>query len=880
MVNDLITTQLQLEADMYGSGVDRFYKNNERALASDNASDTDWSRRMITQLVDPMAAGIVAYFDFYAKKRGTKPVALSKIRLAQPYRAAYIAIKVIMDALGSTKFDANWIVTNIGRRIEDQVRFTNLEEAAPKYIARIKESLAQRGSSSYDHQHKVFVATEKKLVEEAEREAKLDRWVSWDEAECKHVGSVLVGIFERSVLFEGQPIIRKEIRAVSNKGTIAYITPAPNITRWIDAYKEAVGGLAPNYAPCVVPPRDWTSPFTGGYYTDELSSSMTLVKQRNKKHLRKLTPQQMPKVYKAVNFMQKVGWQVSEKVLATANELVSLGLPYALPARDAEDWKDKNPCPVPEHLSGLRGEQLKAALTPAEWAAFGDWKTVAREKYDEEAERVANYHEVVRTLGQANQYTKFDAFYFVYSTDFRGRVYCQSSLLSPQGGDLQKGLIKFSEGLPLGSEDGEFWFKVHGANVWGWDKKPLATRALNVEAAEFVQMCKDIAMDPITFNEWVNADKPWQFLNWCFEYAELLEHVEAGNPAATYVSYIPVALDGSCSGIQHYSMMLRDEVGGAAVNLLPSDSPNDIYRSVLDVAMKTVQAVADAEEQYDKPKKSQLTDEQYAAIAAEWIRLGPDRGLTKKSVMTLPYGSTQMTCREHVQSWLKDLQKAENKAAKAEGREPLKAYYFGDTGSEMPIKEAISFMSSIIWKSIGRVVIAARAAMKYIKAVTNVVAKMNKPLIFTAPTGHITYQEIFVGHINRVETQLMGATKFTMMQPTKVIDVNRMLNSAAPNFVHTGDAAHLVWVTCDVADAGINSLALIHDSFGTHACNTGRLGKIIRLAAITIYETFDVITSFKTEQEDRLLMAFDMVTVPAKGKLDLNKLLESDYAFA
>jgi DNA-directed RNA polymerase len=37
-----------------------------------------------------------------------------------------------------------------------------------------------------------------------------------------------------------------------------------------------------------------------------------------------------------------------------------------------------------------------------------------------------------------------------------------------------------------------------------------------------------------------------------------------------FVSHLPVAFDGSCNGLQNYSMMLRDEVGGAATNLVPS----------------------------------------------------------------------------------------------------------------------------------------------------------------------------------------------------------------------------------------------------------------------------------------------------------------------
>ena len=35
--------------------------------------------------------------------------------------------------------------------------------------------------------------------------------------------------------------------------------------------------------------------------------------------------------------------------------------------------------------------------------------------------------------------------------------------------------------------------------------------------------------------------------------------------------------DGSCNGLQHYAAMGRDQLGGEAVNLTPSDKPRDTY---------------------------------------------------------------------------------------------------------------------------------------------------------------------------------------------------------------------------------------------------------------------------------------------------------------
>ncbi|GFH30236.1 DNA-directed RNA polymerase, partial [Haematococcus lacustris] len=38
--------------------------------------------------------------------------------------------------------------------------------------------------------------------------------------------------------------------------------------------------------------------------------------------------------------------------------------------------------------------------------------------------------------------------------------------------------------------------------------------------------------------------------------------------------------DGSCNGLQHYAALARDSRGAAAVNLVPSDKPQDVYSAV------------------------------------------------------------------------------------------------------------------------------------------------------------------------------------------------------------------------------------------------------------------------------------------------------------
>lgn len=48
------------------------------------------------------------------------------------------------------------------------------------------------------------------------------------------------------------------------------------------------------------------------------------------------------------------------------------------------------------------------------------------------------------------------------------------------------------------------------------------------------------------------------------------------------------ALAGSCNGLQHYAALGLDSKGGAQVNLVPTNKPQDVYTGVCDVVKEKV----------------------------------------------------------------------------------------------------------------------------------------------------------------------------------------------------------------------------------------------------------------------------------------------------
>lgn len=872
-MQNLHAIQLQLEEEMFNGGIRRFEADQQRQIASGNESDTAWNRRLLSELIAPMAEGIQAYKEEYEGKKGRAPRALAFLQCVENEIAAYITMKVVMDML-NTDVTLQAFSMSIAERIEDQVRFSKLEGHAAKYFEKVKKSLKASRTKSYRHAHNVAVVAEKSV---AAKDADFDRWEAWPKDTQLQIGTTLLEILEASVFYNGEPVFVRAMRSFGGK-TIYYLQTSETVGQWIAAFKEHVAQLAPAYAPCVVPPRPWKSPFNGGFHTEKVASRVRLVKG-DREHVRKLTVKQMPKVYKAINALQNTKWQVNQEVLAVAEDVIRLDLGYGVPSfKPLIDKENKPANPVPVEFQHLRGRELKEMLSEEQWQAFINWKGECARLYTAETKRGSKSAAVVRMIGQARKYSAFESIYFVYAMDSRSRVYAQSSTLSPQSNDLGKSLLRFTEGRKIDSSEALKWFLVLGANLWGWDKKTFDVRQSNVLDGDFQDMCRDIAADPLTFTQWAKADEPYQFLAWCFEYSRYLDALDEGTQA-DFETHLPVHQDGSCSGIQHYSAMLRDEVGAKAVNLKPSDAPQDIYGAVAQVVISKNALYMDAAEGTTFTSGSlTLSGSDLRAMASAWDSVGITRGLTKKPVMTLPYGSTRLTCRDSVIDYIVDLEEKEAQMAVAEGRAANRVHPFDDNGDLTPAK-AYNYMTALIWPSISEVVKAPVVAMQMIRKLARFAAKRNEGLEYTLPTGFILKQKIMATEMLRVRTCLMGDIKMSLQVETDVVDETAMMGAAAPNFVHGHDASHLILTVCHLVDEGVTSIAVIHDSFGTHADNTAKLRHALKSEMVGMYSEGNALQKLLDEHEERWLVETG-IEVPEQGNFDLNEIMDSDYCFA
>lgn len=865
--------QVELEERMTGLGQERFWRRIERAKKVGNETATDYGQRLMKEAIAPLSAAIRSFItDAITGKPGRRVAASTLLTEIHPDTAAFLTTKTVLDS-ASINLTLTFVAISVGRTIEDEIRFRFYRGENPAYYDAIMRNQRERKKRPR-HIRKVLILKMGRAG---------SKWVAWSVADKLQVGMKCIDLLIESTGLVEAVLDTTRVKKGKRRATKRLVLTAET-QKWIENRNAATELLTPAYLPMVMPPKPWTSPFSGGYWTDVVRH-VRLVKTSNRDYLEDLRHTEMPAVYEAINAIQDTAWRVNTSVLETLARVWDAGLEVGqLPAR--EDF----PLPTKPHDIETNEEARKA------------WSKAATRVHEKNERLRSKRLQVAKTLWVAEMFKDDAAIYFPHQMDFRGRVYAVSMFLNPQACDYAKALLTFSNGKPINNEAAAEWLMIHGANTYGYDKASLDER---------VQWVKDnrprilaCASDPLANRWWCDADKPWQFLAFCFDFTGYY------NTGYGYVSALPIALDGTCNGLQHFSAMLRDEVGGRAVNLVPSDKPQDIYQRVAGRVIERLEEIAGGS-LYTAEKEPRLirtkhwiaewgrlfcpavddfvpvndeacpgcrmprtkawgfptkvaTPTEQQMMAQQWLAFGITRKTTKRPVMILPYGGTLYACRQYTKLHLQE-------------RVMLgEQHPFGDD-----VKPAVQFLASIIWSSIGDVVVAAKAAMGWLQKVARVMSEAKLPITWTTPVGFPVRQAYPNLTIRRINTMLNGETyKPVVQEEGEGLDLKRQITGISPNFVHSMDGAALMASVCKARRLGIDSFAMIHDSYGTVAADTLAMAYALREAFVEMYQDQDVLASLLQVPLSEVVPDVASIAMPSMGSLDIKRVKESDFFFA
>ncbi|MGH1375998.1 MAG: DNA-directed RNA polymerase [Alphaproteobacteria bacterium] len=868
---DLRNQQDILENISRGLSIDQYRKNTQGAIDNKRESGTAYGQSLMMNYVGSISDAIKLIIDKNTDSVGRNNLALKYFQSIEPEALAFIALRGVIDSITKKDTLSN-VASKIGRLVELEIQTRVLKEQRAEEYKKAKEKL-------------------KKATTTRQRRALIGSIYNRIEINKEGINSttaIKLGVKLIDIIINTTGLVEIK-REISKKTQTNYIVPTEELSQWIQDKNAHCELLSPVYLPCVIPPKDWTSPKKGGYHS-KFHKSVPLVKTKGetKRYREMLATHEMPKVYQGINTLQRTKWKINKDVLNVMSECVEkgidLGKEKVIPPQ--EDYSEI-PCSSCGELVSI--SKTNNRNTSANHKCFGKdeegkdtevtrkWKREAHEMHQNNVALRSRRLSLAKIMWVAGLVKDFPAIYFPYNMDFRGRVYAIPNHLNPQGVDHAKALITFAEGKPIEDPIAGSWLAIQGANTYGngEDKGTFTERVQFIGGLE--DEIRATVEDPINNKSfWTEASKPWQFLAFCFEWVGYLDAERNGE---SFVSHLPIAQDGSCSGIQHFSAMLKDEEGGSAVNLVPMERPQDIYQKVCEKAQNRFRLEANGyiKGELDDPDAEIIEPNPYA----KWLLTLPlDRDMTKTQVMTVPYGLTSRSCTEYTAEYFNDLRKS------------LGIHKDDWLATDWKV---IQYASSVIWDCIGTTVVGAKEAMKWLQDCVDVALDTrDKPIVWDTPMGLPVMQSYRDYKGKKIEIACEKQRTQFVVRDTQEEGVckKRMKTGIAPNFVHSMDASHLILTVCNsFEEFNITDYAVIHDSFGTHAASSQDLANCLRATFVEMYTDQSILEDFlykmmsylvgkECSSDDYAQALAALPKVPDARKLDLYLVSNSKYFFS
>ena len=480
----------------------------------------------------------------------------------------------------------------------------------------------------------------------------------------------------------------------------------------------------------------------------------------------------LSKVMEGLNALGKIPWKINKTVLDAAWKCWDDGIVLGdIPAQ--VDFEVPPLPPKMEYKDYKTLGDLEKESSLAEYRKYREQLS----RHNRFKQKNMDLHSLrcsaMLKLNQATKFQDYEEIFFPYNVDFRGRAYPVTPHLSIVGSDLCRALLMFSDAKPLG-KNGLYWLKVHLANLAGADKMSFDGRAqFSEDNMDNIRAAVD---DPFGGNDWWQKfDDPFQGLATCHE---IVKAIDSGDPE-NYMYNLPVHMDGSCNGLQHYAALGRDKGGGKAVNLCIADKPQDVYIGVMHEVVKRVAADAAQMIPFDENKKDLTTSEKDLLKKIKSARLVNgliDRGVVKRTVMTSVYGVTFIGAKNQIEEKIEE--KLEEKGFDIHEKEP-------------EINTACGYLASLTMEVMGEQFKGARQTMNWLTQCARLIAAQGQPVAFVSPIGVPVVQPYRQRRPFTVVTLLQQVT-LTNDSDVLPLHKTRQVSAFPPNYVHSLDSSHML----------------------------------------------------------------------------------------
>jgi len=592
---------------------------------------------------------------------------------------AYIGISELFKVLYTDANTLQNIIHDVGTQLENNFRSMIFQRDHSHRVKGLNKQLVSTNSRD-----KAFA---ERSIRAIINDSNLD-WKKWDRVTIGHVGSRII----RCVLDVYADIFSIEMYNVGNKSWNRVVV-SEKYKDWKDEYAEFAAVQHTSPLPLMIKPLDWTGDEVGGYYTAALQVKQ--IKSHSKLHDKNTSTGELHR--KAMNRQQAVAWKISG-ILEVLQSMLSND---EFKIFDKHVYVDYKPKELEIH---------KEFRTKDQEAIVKVWKRLKRDDYTAEIKWNNYMQKNSYTLKAALKLRSWGEHYYVYTCDMIGRMYSLGKGVNPQSRDLERALADFRDEVVVTTRGVER-IKIHTANMYGIKGSEEDKLKWWEDNKDMISACKDYKC-----MLWVDADKPFCFLRACMEDFKK--------------SSLPVAIDGVCNGIQHYSALFRDEVSAKHVGIGVSE-PSDLYTVLLDKV-------------YDKIPLDVL-----------------NRKVIKKMVLLVVFGSAI-----HRLSW--------------------KLHeFFEDNGINLE-QDLIDKVTKVIVRVMKEEISCVLTGTKLLQG------KVNGFMSWTTPVGFKVFQPYTKNNKTRINLVIGRPIRMQLNNPTEEVDVRKQKQAYPPNYIHSLDSSHAV----------------------------------------------------------------------------------------
>jgi hypothetical protein len=450
-----------------------------------------------------------------------------------------------------------------------------------------------------------------------------------------------------------------------------------------------------------------------------------------------------------------------------------------------------------------------------------DWKKVKRDiskRRTEQIERLRKCQPSKVIYELACQYAG-KTIWFPNRPEFRGRLLSDAIYFHPQGRESAKALIWLDQPVEVTDDnkrDTRVWLANHIASCYGdgLDKKSFSKRTnwiadpITKEKITAVALMHthDFSLGLQVLKEVESKDgKPLMFAAACREWYELFV-----SDAPKSHTQLLVGNDATCSGQQFAAAWRRSRALATAVNLIPADSPNDLYGMVYANLHDRIKGSLSERHERD-------------------LRLrGLGRSIAKGAIQPMQYGAGKDTGTAGLVAKIEKLR---------------------DKGILRLSEQEVDAIKRNFHKALAEAA-EMNVTNEWFRHFAELCADSREDIIIPTALGDQVVMKYDQGSAYRIDTFKYGSVRYgrktdrnqvTLVEPNGVPDTDRWRTALSANVTHTGDATLLAIALHDV-EYGFSSN---HDAVYCAAPHMNDIRDRLRKAFVVV-GSFDMFSELQT----------------------------------